>query len=303
MVVIEIALQMLAEVITVLIALAGNLFIVYVYFLEFRKTKALQPNELLVTVLALFNILVQFSLVLWFMLYLFNLCTYFGGVIYKVTDFNIIFFSKSSYWFTAWLCFFYCMKIIKVKRMFFIRLKQRMSLLVKILILCTMMLNFSLAYPVVFLIKLKANSTSISILCKDYYITGDTTHIYGASLSFLTSLSPLAVMLVSSMGIVIFLCLHSRNMKRNAIAGNSSHGNTHTAVAVMIICLILLYMLCTITVLSANLQVALAQFDTLVAITFTSSLYSAGSSLILITGTVKLRQSCVTLFCSCRQQQ
>ncbi|XP_006007464.1 taste receptor type 2 member 39-like [Latimeria chalumnae] len=298
MVAVDAILQMLIAVIIVSISFTGNSFIVHVYFLDYRRNKALKPNELIVTVLAFFNILIQFNLLLWFMVYLFNLCTFFGDVIYQVLDFSDIFLSESSYWFIAWLCFIYFVKIVKMKRKFFRSLKQKISLLVNILIFFSMLVNFFLALPVIYMIKLKANSTSLSMLCKDYYITGDTAYIYSAFLSFFTSFLPLVIMLMSSLGIVIFLCMHSRTMRKNTVAGNSSHGGAHTAVAMMIVCLIVLYMLCKITVLVANIQIAMAEFDISIAIFCASSIHSAGSSVILIIGTVKLRQSCGTLCCS-----
>uniref|UniRef100_H2ZVG8 Taste receptor type 2 n=1 Tax=Latimeria chalumnae TaxID=7897 RepID=H2ZVG8_LATCH len=297
MVAVEAILQILTVVI-VFISFTGNSFIVHVYFLEYRTNKVLKPNELIVTVFAFFNILIQINLLLWFMDYLFNLCTFLGEVIYQVLDLSDIFLTKSSYWFIAWLCFIYFVKIVKIKRKFFKSLKQKISLLVNILILCSMLVNFFLAVPVIYMIKLKANSTNLSMLCKDYYITGDTIHIYSAFLSFFTSFLPLVIMLMSSFGIVTFLCMHSRTMRKNTVAGSSSHGDAHTVVTVMIVCLILLYMLCTVTALAANLQIAMAEFDILVAITFASSIHSAGSSVILIIGTVKLRRSCGALCCS-----
>ncbi|XP_064416316.1 taste receptor type 2 member 39-like [Latimeria chalumnae] len=290
MVAIDAVLQMLAEVIIVLIALGGNSFIFCVYFLDYKRNKTLQPNELLVTFFASFNILIQITLI-WFVVYLFNLCTYFGEVFYKVMDFSAIFLSKSSFWFIAWLCFIYFLKIVRIKSRFFMGLQQKMSSLVIVLILITLLVSFSVALPVIYMIKLQTNSTSISELCKDYYIIGKFAYIHGAFLSILTSFLPLVIMLISSMGIVIFLCTHSRKMKKNAVASSSSNEDAHTAVAVMIICLILLYVLCIITVLSGNLQIALSQVDETVIIVFMSCIYLAVSPVILIIGTVKLRHS------------
>ncbi|XP_064416317.1 taste receptor type 2 member 39-like [Latimeria chalumnae] len=231
------------------------------------------------------------------MVYLFNLCTFLGDVIYQLLDFSDVFLSESSYWFIAWLCFIFFVKIVKIKRKFFKSLKQKISLLVNILILFTMLVNIFLALPIIYMIKLKVNSTSLSMLCKNYYITEETTHIYSAFLSFFTSFLPLVIMLMSSLGIVIFLCMHSRTMRKNTVAGSSSHSDAYTAVTMIIVCLIFLYMLCTATVLTANIQVIMANFDIFVVISFISSIHSAVSSVILITGTVKLRQSCGTLCC------
>ncbi|XP_014353874.1 taste receptor type 2 member 40-like [Latimeria chalumnae] len=226
--------QLVVEFMIVLIGLVGNVFIVVVYVSEYRRTKALQPSELIVAILAFFNILIQINMLIWFVVYLFNFCTYFGDDLYKVTDFMSVFLSKSSYWFTAYLCFYYCMKIVKV--------------------------NWSCF-----------NSQAECFLG--------------------------AFMLIFSMGIIIFLCRHSRHMTKSGTTGSSSHSDAHTAVAVMLICLIVLYITCTAMVFAANLLVAVVESDILVAISFTSSIYSAGSSVILIIGTVKLRKSCDKFCC------
>uniref|UniRef100_H3A809 Taste receptor type 2 n=1 Tax=Latimeria chalumnae TaxID=7897 RepID=H3A809_LATCH len=288
----KVLLQLVVEFIIVFFGLVGNAFIVHVNLLDYWTRSTLQPSELIVTILALFNIFIQLNLTFWFIIYLFNLCAYFGDEVYKVTDFLAIFFSKASYWFTAWLCFVYCVKIIKVNWRFFMRVKKRLNPLVNSLIIGTVLASFAMSFPVVYFIEFKTNSTSISKKCKDYYVDGRNIEIYAASLSFLTSFVPLAVMVFSSMGIIIFLCRHSWNMSKNVSSGASSHGDAHTAVAVMLICLIVLYVACTATVLAANLIIAIIESDILIAISFTSSIYSAGSSIIIIIGTVKLRQSC-----------
>nr|XP_014350892.1 PREDICTED: taste receptor type 2 member 39-like [Latimeria chalumnae] len=145
------------------------------------------------------------NLFIWFVVYLFDLCINFGEVFYKVTDFVAIFLSSSSYWFITWLCFIYFVKIVKIKSRFFIGLKQKMSSLVIVLILFTLLVSFSVALPGIYTVKLKTNSTSISELCKDYYVIGEFGYIYGAFLNILTSFLPLVIMLISSIGIVIFL--------------------------------------------------------------------------------------------------
>uniref|UniRef100_H3A643 Taste receptor type 2 n=2 Tax=Latimeria chalumnae TaxID=7897 RepID=H3A643_LATCH len=289
----DVIVQLVVELMIILIGLVGNVFIVVVHVSEYRRTKALQPNELIVAILAFFNILIQINLLIWFVVYLLNFCIYFGDDLYKVTDFMSVFLSKSSYWFTAYLCFYYCVKIIKVNWSCFNSLKQKISSVVKTLITCTLLGTIALSAPVVYYVKLNTNLSSISEICKVYYIDAHN-EVYAAFLSVLTSFLPLAVMFISSTGIVVFLCRHSRNMTKNVTPGGT-HNDAHTAVAIMLTCLIVLYIACTVTVFAANLLVVTIESDVLVAISFTSSIYSAGSSVILIIGTVKLRKNWVKL--------
>ncbi|XP_064416333.1 taste receptor type 2 member 1-like [Latimeria chalumnae] len=206
-----------------------------------------------------------------------------GEDFYKATDFFITFFNKVSSWFMAWLCLFYCMKIVKVNRRTFFKLKKRISSVVKVLIVVTLMGCLAVTLPIIFFIQLQTNTISISAQCKNYYINENSIHVYGAFLSFFTSFLPLAIMLVSSMMIVTFLCKNSRKASKNTNSVSVSCKNGPAAVAKMITSLIILYVVCTGTVFVLNSLVVL-QGNVLVFISLSCSVYSAGCSMILIIG-------------------
>ncbi|XP_014353980.1 taste receptor type 2 member 1-like [Latimeria chalumnae] len=275
----------------------GNAFIILVFLLEYRRSQTLQPYELIVTLMAVSNIGTELDFVVWFVVYLLHFCTYIGETGYKVTHFFTLFLPKTVIWLTAWLCFVYCVKIVKVNWRIFMRLKMRLSLAVKCMIIGTLLLCLLLSFPVVFFLKLKMNSTTI---CRDYYTDEEKkelSFIYTSLLSFFTSFSPLVLMLVSSLGIVIFLCLHSRNMDTNVTPSGTSHSDAHTSVAIMLLCLIALFVGCAGIALSVNLQIASGQFDVEIVIALSNIIYSSGSPLILLIGMVKLRKSFTKLLC------
>nr|XP_014352861.1 PREDICTED: taste receptor type 2 member 40-like [Latimeria chalumnae] len=287
--------QLCVAVIIIGFACLGNMFIVLVFLLEYRRSQTLQPYELIVTLLAICNLVSEFFFTLWLVVYLLNLCTYFGEVVYQVTEFIIVFLPKSVIWLTAWLCFVYCVKIIKVNQSLFKRLKQRISLAVNCMITVTSSVCLLLSFPMVTHIKFRPNSTKI---CRQYHVVDQELSIlYATVLSLLTSLLPLILMLVSSLGIVIFLCQHSRNMGKNVTPSSTSHSDAHISVAIMLICLIALFIACASTILCINITFASGQLDTVLVITLTNIIYSAGSPLILIIGMVKLRHSFAKLFC------
>uniref|UniRef100_H2ZTI2 Taste receptor type 2 n=1 Tax=Latimeria chalumnae TaxID=7897 RepID=H2ZTI2_LATCH len=275
----------------VFLALLGNFFTVLMNLLEFKRSRSLQPNELIMLSLTLSNGLAVISYGIWFVIYLMNFCPYFGDTGYQVLDFLSLFLTKTSYWFTAWICCYYCVKVVKVKWRFFMRLKQRIHKGVNTLIVGTVLGNFVICLPIVFNIKLKTNSTNLKEQCRDYYVLGSSTYIHATTLSVLTSFLPLVLMLISSTGIVVFLCKHSRTMNKNSSSGATSHSDAPTAVAKMIVALIILYIICTGTVFALSFIVTMVESDTLIVISYMDCLYSAGSSTILIVGTVKLRQS------------
>ncbi|XP_064416349.1 taste receptor type 2 member 40-like [Latimeria chalumnae] len=295
---VDIILQLAAILFVIVFGIIGNLFIAIINFQEFWRTGTLQPSERIVSCISVSNILVVIVLAVWFVIYLLDVCTYLGAHVYKVTDLLIIFISKASYWFTAWLCFFYCMKIIKVKWRFFKTLKQRISSLVSFLLIATVLCSFAVAYPVIYTIR-SLNTTNTIGECKDYYITQHELMMgYAIFLSLVASLLPLALMLLSSLGIVVFLFKHSKNMTKSSNTSSSPRNEGPITVAKMLISLIVLYVVTVICVLVTNHVFTIVASDMVVIIASSSCVFSAGSSVILIVGTVKLRQAFLKLFCS-----
>ncbi|XP_064416395.1 taste receptor type 2 member 40-like [Latimeria chalumnae] len=275
----------------------GNTFIILVFLLEYRRSQTLQPYELIITLLAVCSIITELVFFVRLAIYVLNFCTYYLEPVFKATDFILTFFPKSLIWLTAWLCFVYCMKIVKVNWRFFMKLKQRISLVVNLMIIGTALLCFAISFPIIFRIRFRTNSTN---MCKQYFIATDQKEIsvlYTGMLSLLTSFLPLVLMLVSSLGIIIFLCRHSRNMDKISTSSNSSHTDAHMVVATTLICLIALFIACAGTALPVNMQIASGHFDAVIAVTLAQLIYSAGSPVILIIGTVKLRKSFGKLCC------
>ncbi|XP_064416331.1 taste receptor type 2 member 40-like [Latimeria chalumnae] len=267
-----------------------NTFIVLAYFLEYRRSQTLQPYEVIVMLIALSNLLMELSSVSWLVVLFLELCAPLGEVFFQVTDTLLIFFPKSMVWFTASLCCVYCVKIVKVNWRFFLRLKQKISLFVKFMIFLTLLISISFSLPVYTRIRFNYNSTN---MCTHYFfIEGkeQVSIIFAVILSFFTSFLPLAIMLVSSLGIVVFLCLHSRNMDKNVTPSSTSRGEAHTSVAIMLLCLIALYITCAATAQVVNIEVSSGNFDRREAVAVTELLFAGGSPIILITGIMKLRK-------------
>ncbi|XP_064416327.1 taste receptor type 2 member 1-like [Latimeria chalumnae] len=275
-----------------------NTFVIVVFFLEYRRNHTLQPYEVIVILIAFYNLLLVLTTVSWLVVFFFDLCALLGQVFYQVTDTLLIFLPKLIVWLTAWLCFVYCVKIIKVNWRFFLRLKQKVSLVVKCMVTGTMLVCFLISIPVSFMIKFRPNTTD---MCRRYYKATDDIEIsllYTILLSLLTSFLPLVLMLVSSLGIVIFLCWHSRNMDKNVTPSSTPRRNAHTSIVVMLLCLIAIFIVCTGTALPVNIQIGVGQHSVRGVIAITQLFYLSGSPVILIVGMVKLRKSLMKVCCS-----
>ncbi|XP_014354050.2 taste receptor type 2 member 1-like [Latimeria chalumnae] len=259
----------------------------------FEITEEKMANVFLILQLVAVLTVVSLSLLGSFFIVFANLIEFRSSGVLQTSDLII---TCLAFWFMAWLCLFYCVKIIKVNWRTFLKLKRRISSVVKVLIVVTLVGCLAMVLPIIFYIQLQSNTTSISAQCKNYYITENNIHVYGAFLSFFTSFLPLAIMLASSMMIVTFLCKHSRKMSKNTKAVSRSHGDGPAAVAKTITSLTVLYVVCTGTVFALNSLVVLED-NVLVFIALSCSVYSAGCSMILIVKTVKLKERCREVCC------
>ncbi|XP_064416334.1 taste receptor type 2 member 40-like [Latimeria chalumnae] len=226
-------LQMFATMILLGIGCFGNSFIMLVFLVEYKRSWTLQAHELIVTLIVVANIVNELIYVFHFAIHFFNLCFYNGETIFALLSLLEGLIPKVISWLTAWLCFVYCVKIIKVNWRFFMRVKQRISLAVKVMIIGTIGLCCLISVPIYFMIHLKGNTTKG---CRDFYVKvseKELSVLYGGTLTFFTSFLPLLLMLVSSVSIVIFLCQHSRNMDKNMASSSSSHNEAHTSVAII----------------------------------------------------------------------
>uniref|UniRef100_H3A2Q6 Taste receptor type 2 n=1 Tax=Latimeria chalumnae TaxID=7897 RepID=H3A2Q6_LATCH len=274
-----------------------NMFIILVLTLEYRRSQSLQLYEVIVMLISICNLILEVASICWFFVFFLSLCLSVGKLFFQVTETLLLFLPKVVIWLTAWLCFIYCVKIIKVNWGFFLQLKQKISLVVKIMATGMVVMCFVISLPVNFIINFRPNTTEV---CRKYHMITNNTEmntIYSTVISFFTSLMPLILMLLSCFSIVIFLCQHSRNMDKNINSSSSSRNEAHTAVAIMLFSLTALFIICAGAALPINIQVGLGQYSTRRIIAITQALYSAGSPVILIMGTVKLRKSFIN-FCS-----
>nr|XP_006013749.1 PREDICTED: taste receptor type 2 member 40-like [Latimeria chalumnae] len=264
-----------------------NTFIVLAYFLEYRRSQTLQPYEVIIMLIALSNLLMELSSVSWLVILFLELCAPLERCSSKCFAYLL---PKSMVWLTALLCCVYCVKIVKVNWRFFLRLKQKISLFVKFMIFLTLLLLISFSLPVHTRIRFNYNSTN---MCKHYFIIEGKEQVsvmVAAILSFFTSFLLLAIMLVSSLCIVVFLCLHSRNIDKNITPSSTSRGEAHTSVAIMLLCRIALYITCVATAQVVNIEVSSGNFDRREATAVTELLFTGWSPIILIIGIMKLRK-------------
>ncbi|XP_064416332.1 taste receptor type 2 member 40-like [Latimeria chalumnae] len=238
-----------------------NTFIILVLILEYRRSRSLQLYEVIVMLISICSLILEVASICWFFVFFLNLCLSVGELFFQVTDTTLLFLPKVVIWLTAWLCFIYCVKIIKVSWGFFLRLKQKISLVVKIMATGTVVMCFVISLPTIFIINFRPNTTEV---CRKYHMIANNTEmnmIYSTVISFFTSFMPLILMLLSCFSIMIFLYQHSRNMDKNIKSSSSSRNEAHTAVAIMLFSLTALFIVCAGAALPINIQIALGQYS------------------------------------------
>ncbi|XP_067320892.1 taste receptor type 2 member 40-like [Anolis sagrei] len=177
----------------VLGGLISNGFIATVTIREWTKHRRLASSEQLFLSLALSNI---FSTIL---LFPNGWGMYVESFLLLVNIFPLTFFvSVTRFWFTAWLCVFYCIKIVNSTHALFLWCKMRISWLIPRLLIGSTTLSFFVYF--------------LSIMTLPTDVQGNTTGNATMGLRFLFliigSSSPLIVVLFCSIMVITSLSRH-----------------------------------------------------------------------------------------------
>ncbi|XP_063312566.1 taste receptor type 2 member 40-like [Pelobates fuscus] len=134
--------------ISTFIGFATNLFIIVAHGMDRVKGRNINPRELILFTLGLFNITFQCTmaandtvLFLWSDLY-------FSDNVYAVFSVLLLFTIFSSFWFTFCLCGFYYVMLVTFEQTFFMRLKQRISHVVPCTLSSSILLSLTISVPV-----------------------------------------------------------------------------------------------------------------------------------------------------------
>uniref|UniRef100_A0A8C4SZX3 Taste receptor type 2 n=1 Tax=Erpetoichthys calabaricus TaxID=27687 RepID=A0A8C4SZX3_ERPCA len=199
------------------------------------------------------------------------ICALSGGIFILISVGNISSFCKflmfllcdfvfCSIWFTALLCFLYCLKILSFPHSLFVQMKSSIPKLV----ICGLIYGlfagtiFSGASLLYFLPpSLPLNATNSSL--QEIYAFSRTSKWIFLAFFWLCWVSfPFTVAVVSCVAILSFLCRHMQKVKDNG--SRISNFESHIRVIQMLSCQVFLYVVLLFVILSSTI---LAQIDKL----------------------------------------
>ncbi|XP_069841094.1 taste receptor type 2 member 7-like [Dendropsophus ebraccatus] len=223
-----------------LVSILGNVFILAVNIQDWLKRQNLSSVD---------QILVAFSLSS------LGLCSSFGsyiffrflwplvleGFAFTVVFALMLFLTLSNSWLTAWLCFYFFVKIMNFKFSYFAKLKMTIDVAVPWLIAVSEVVAFSSTVPLIwsFVRTSPHNSTSCTYTCPIASFHLNTMY-YTFILGF-SSNSAFVIVLSSTVCIVWSLCRHTYRMKKTLSSEGYSQLRAHRKAAQTVASLLLNY--------------------------------------------------------------
>uniref|UniRef100_A0A8D0BUZ5 Taste receptor type 2 n=1 Tax=Salvator merianae TaxID=96440 RepID=A0A8D0BUZ5_SALMN len=160
-----------------------------------------------------------------------------------------LYFSISTYavfmrlWLTAWLCVFYCVKILNSTHSFFLWWKMRISGLVPRLIMGSCVLSFLASFFIVLSIskQLQSNGTANITNISQEGKVGENWKNSDILVLTVASSCPLLIVFLCSTVVVVSLCRHICNMTSEGSNLRNLQTEAHVKAARTVLSLLILY--------------------------------------------------------------
>ncbi|XP_078510292.1 taste receptor type 2 member 1-like [Lissotriton helveticus] len=279
------------------ITLLGTVFNSFIVFLSFRcwvRNRKQHSLELILIFLGLSNIS-SGSLLVTDHVCLFTLvCNSEHQAVVKAFRYFIECSIVTSFWFTAWLCIFYCVKIMNVQHVLLLWLKTKISQVLPWMFLGSVLAALLTSPPALTGITVAPmNSTEMDLenqTIKEYKMTFSLSfQIYVGAFGYCM---PLLVVTLSVLLIITSLCQHVRHMALNVDGFHRPRMDIHIRAAMTVVSLWILYfsfyLAIMLTITGSLGAVTSLSFPVLALVT---SCYSPVQAWILILGNSKLKES------------
>uniref|UniRef100_A0A8C0GBF5 Taste receptor type 2 n=1 Tax=Chelonoidis abingdonii TaxID=106734 RepID=A0A8C0GBF5_CHEAB len=278
-----------------IIGMFGNGFIAIIYCIDWVKSKKLFSCDMILTCLAMSRILFQGIFTAYIIIHIFAPGTYHLNQVQKSLSFLWFFANTAGLWFTACLGIFYYVKITICNQPLFLRMKQKISVMVPKLLLWSLLVSFVTSIPLIWIEYSFYLCISTGHLFSNSTVedkTWDVSYIYFTLLYSAASFIPFIIFLTTSILLISSLWRHTRNMQSNTTGFWDPSTEAHvSAIKALISCLIL-YIFYFVAVIVNALPTCLT--DRTWTRTITSivlAAYPSGHSLILILINPKLKQA------------
>ncbi|XP_069057667.1 taste receptor type 2 member 40-like [Pleurodeles waltl] len=210
------------------------------------------------------------------------------------------FFYFSSFWLNAWICVFYCIKIVNFSHPLCLRLKFRISAMLPWLVVVSLLASLAVNVSRIWSFgELPTNiSTTINATSSS---TSDGIHLFHKLLMFITGcLVPQIMIVITAVLVLTSLYRHTRRMQQNNTGFTTGPSvEAHTSAAKTILSLVTLYACFTLAaMLGVKDENWYTESATYYIYMFIGVSYPSINSLILIFGNPKLKEAAKNIVCS-----
>ncbi|XP_040296078.1 taste receptor type 2 member 40-like [Bufo bufo] len=277
----------------------SNVFIVVVNFHDWLKGQSLNSSDQLVVSLALSNFcfacINAATIVCTFFFSNIFLLDYVFYTFYMILSYSIF----SSSWLSAWLCLFFCVKIISFKHGCMAWLKANITTIVPWLILVSQVFSIVSSLPLIWTITkvFASNSTDESEANGTSIFTGYKINAtYNLFSLLINCFLPFLFVMATTGRIILSLYTHARHMKQN-MEDRGPSLKVHQGAARTMMSLLVLYLIFYVVELGIGF---LSMMDPLYWVCFLLIVsFPTLQSIIFITGNAKLKQTCLKMLKNC----
>ncbi|XP_043836125.1 taste receptor type 2 member 1-like [Dromiciops gliroides] len=262
----------------------ANGIIVMVSGFEFIKRKRASAYDLLLTSLGFFRIFLQALIFVSNLIFFFTLQIFIG----QESFLFFFFINEVNLWLATYLSVFYCLKIANIVHPFFLWLKTRLSRLVPLWIMLSLLFSFAISVGHDLLYWPTAKQELKRFGAGNTTVNSIFLYLFPAPVLVLGLIVPFCMFSAASLLLLYSLCRHTRQMRGMATGFRDPSTKAHIWAIISIFSFLVLYITYYVGVMILLFG---PSSQTLVLFFYFSlaALYPSAHSIILILGNSKLK--------------
>ncbi|XP_069837931.1 taste receptor type 2 member 7-like [Dendropsophus ebraccatus] len=225
----------------------GNSFILLIHFLDWLKTREINPCDLIINSIVLSNIFLQGTVLCNEICFFLFLPFYAQAWVLNSLGAAMASLAFSSLWCSTCLCFYYCVKIVNLSGACFYKMKSALPRMVPWLLLFAIALSWATGLPTYWDIHRNplffvSNSSNNGTPIITYNLNVKSRCKCLFQIFMMVSAVAFTVISITAGTIIYSLYMHMRRMKQNSEGFTSSKVSSHISAARTITLLLILYL-------------------------------------------------------------
>lgn len=277
----------------------GNMFILIVHFLNWRKTREISPCDVIINCIVISNIALQETILINEVCFFMFVTFYFQNRAVNVLATVMSSLAFSSLWCSTCLCFYYCVKIVNIGGTFLYKLQARLKVIVPCLLALSIVMSWTIGLPAywdLYLYMALTNATfSGNITHPMSYNIKSSCHCLFQVFMLFSSIA-FTIVFITAGTIVISLCRHMKRLKQTREGFSNAKVSSHLSAARTVTFLLILYLAfygALNAILNETTEIGTLMFSLCFIMIST---FPTTNSIILITGNRKLSNAIKHLF-------